>query len=60
MDNDNLAGLAIQLAALANLVAQQAKEIGELKEWRASVDSQMVDEDAQPAVDLDGKPIRAR
>ena len=60
MDNDNLAGLSIQLAALANLVAQQEKEIGELREWRASVDAQMVDEDAQPSVDLDGNPIRAR
>ena len=59
-ENETLAALAVQVATLANVVAQQAKEIGELKEWRASVEAQFFDDDALPAVDLAGNPIRGR
>lgn len=54
-----VAELAVQVAALANLVAQQAHEIGELKEFRASVEAQFAtDDEALPALDLAGRPIK--
>lgn len=59
MSDNLIAELALQLSALNALVAQQARDIGELKEFRASVESQIDSEDAYPT-DLDGNPIRGR
>ena len=59
MSDNLIAELALQLSALNALVAQQARDIGELKEFRASVESQIDSEGAYPT-DLDGNPIRGR
>lgn len=56
---DHLTEIALQLSALNALVAKLASDIGELKEFRAIVESQMED-GMEPNVDMDGNPIRAR
>lgn len=59
MSENHIAELALQLSALNGLVAQLSRDIGDLKEFRASIESQFGG-DEDPNVDLEGNPIRVR
>lgn len=61
--NDVSAQVAVQVSALALLVAEQEKKLAELTERMAMIEahlSEYGDPDAMPSVDLEGKPIVIR
>lgn len=59
MSNDALAALAAQLAELAVLVAKQGERISQLERQQDQIAAQLGEDEAGPAFDLAGRPIKA-
>ena len=59
-DNETIAALAVQVAALAGIVTKQGERIGQLERAMDDVSEQLGSDDVSRAVDLAGRPVTIR
>lgn len=59
-DNETLAALAVQVAALAGIVTKQGERIGQLERAMDDVSAQLGSDDVAPELDLAGRPVMIR
>ena len=59
-DNETLAALAVQVAALAGIVTKQGERIGQLERAMDDVSAQIGSDDVSREVDLAGRPVTVR
>lgn len=59
-DNETLAALAVQVAALAGIVTKQGERIGQLERAMDDFSAQIGSDDVSREVDLAGRPVTIR
>jgi len=59
-DNETLAALAVQVAALAGIVTKQGERIGQLERTMDDVSEQIGSDDVSREFDLAGRPVTIR